>query len=233
MDFISSSVMLLGNDGKDAQLATFQKFKDYLTAKKKLQINDVQMAMLACQNLEQLSDVKFAKQAYQTFADILASRKDETFAPIIELMRASVQRLDLPGKVMDIRGTTITGEEFSIESLRGKYVLVNVWATFSPPCVQEYPYIRKIYDTYQDSGFEVVGICLDTDRDVMLKFIRDNQMPWVNLYDADQPGTHPVTTKYGIASFPTMILLDREGKVLSLETRGLILGNALAKLLGK
>ena len=123
-EFISASVMLLGNEVPDAQRKTFERFRDYLKSRSKIEFADIQMAILAGQNLEQLSDYSLAKEAYKTFADVFRNKKDGSLVDVIALLESNARRLDLPGNPFRLAGSTMSGEDFNIESLRGKYVFL-------------------------------------------------------------------------------------------------------------
>jgi peroxiredoxin len=108
-------------------------------------------------------------------------------------------------------------------------VLVDFWGTWCPPCVAEIPNIKAAYAKYHKRGFEVVGISADKDRETLEAFVRNHEIPWINLFEDDADGEHPVAKKYGIHVFPTPILVNREGIVVS--TRAM--GENLSKLLDK
>ncbi len=228
-DYISSSVMLLGNDGPEAQKKTHERFRDYIKAKPKPDDNDLRMVLLACQNLEQIADGKMAREAYLEFAKILKEKRNETLQVWISMLEANAKRMALPGKEMAVSGKTVTGDDFDIKSCRGKFTLIYFWASFDASCKQEYPYMRKLYLDYREKGFEIVAISVDEDREKLDAFLRDNEVPWINLWDEDNRSSPVAVQQYGISAVPTMILLDREGKVISLEARGLILGRLLEK----
>lgn len=228
-DYISSSVMLLGNSGPAAQKKTYEQFRDYVRSKVKPDDNDLKMVLLAGQNLEQFADGKMARDAYLEFARILKEKKNDALNVWITMLEANAKRTDLPGKELVVKGKTVTGENFDIKSCRGKWTLVYFWTSWDASCRQEYPYMRKLYLDYREKGFEIVAISLDEDREKMAAFIRENEVPWINLWDDENRSSPVAVQQYGISSIPTMLLLDREGKVISMEARGLILGKLLEK----
>ena len=89
--------------------------------------------------------------------------------------------------------------------------------------------MRKLYLDYRDKGFEIVGISVDSDREKLETFIRETEVPWINLWDEENRSSPAAVQQYGISAIPTMILLDRNGKVVSMEARGLLLGKLLEK----
>jgi peroxiredoxin len=88
-----------------------------------------------------------------------------------------------------------------------------------------------VYEKYKDRGFEIVGIGLDEKKDEALAFIKKLSIPWINLWDSRKNGVSKVMETYGVSAIPTVFLLDKEGKVISLEVRGLLLGKELERLL--
>jgi len=131
----------------------------------------------------------------------------------------AVQLEDLDGKAIDLA-----------QYVGKKPVLIEFWATWCPPCMEELPNVRDNYDRYHDKGFDVVGISLDRTKQDLEEFLTKEKLPWVTLYE--EGGRHPAVEFYAIESIPTVILVDKEGKVVSLNARGDELGELLAKLLG-
>ena len=101
----------------------------------------------------------------------------------------------------------------------------------------ELPNVTANYKNFHEQGFEVVGISLDRSREPLEKFIEKEELPWAQLYDEEiQKGTgwnHPLAQFYGISAIPAAILVDQDGKVISMKARGPELTKLLEKLLGK
>jgi thiol-disulfide isomerase/thioredoxin len=191
---------------------------------------------LADELVKAVTESKFSRESLGSamrLGDVLASQQkiDE------ELFEAMGRRIRLPGKFMLLKGKTLTGGELDWASYRGKVVLVDFWATWCGPCVAELPNVKECYEKYHEKGFDVVGISLDQGRDVLEKFVQKEKLPWTQLFDDDvQKGegwSHPMVRYYGIDAIPAAILLDKEGKVVSMAARGEDLPKLVEKLLGK
>ena len=198
--------------------------------------NDQQTAGLAMQlagAFEQLpGGEELAAAAYKSFGPLFAKSTNQQVKAMGESFAGTLRRLSLLGHPMEITGTLLNGQPFDQKSLAGKVVLVDFWATWCGPCVAEIPNVLAQYEKYHDKGFEVVGISLDEDRETLAKFVTDQKIPWPILYE--KPGgegwRHPLATYYGISGIPTVILIGRDGNVVTLNARGEKLGEALDKL---
>jgi thiol-disulfide isomerase/thioredoxin len=143
---------------------------------------------------------------------------------------AGAERLrSLTGKPLDLTGTLLDGSAFDQATLAGKVVLVDFWATWCGPCVAEIPRVRDAYDRYHERGFEVLGISLDEDHAALAAFVAEREIPWPIMVDArDDAGG--LARRYGISAIPTMILVGRDGAVVSTEARGRQLEELLDEL---
>ena len=121
-----------------------------------------------------------------------------------------------PGAVApDFTLETINGEEFTLSSLKGNYVVLDFWASWCGPCRGSIPGIKKVYAQYKDKGVEIVGISCDRTAEPWKKAVEEDKSPWIHVIDfANEKNGGRVAAKYAVHYIPTLYLLDQEGKMI-------------------
>jgi len=125
-----------------------------------------------------------------------------------------------------------TGKEITLSSLKGKYLLVDFWASWCSPCRAENPNVVKAWKEYHKKGFDVLGVSFDTNRDKWLKAVRDDQLTWPQVSDLKGWG-NAAGKLYGVNSIPANVLLDPDQKIIARNLRGIDLENKLKELFPK
>lgn len=113
-----------------------------------------------------------------------------------------------------------------------KYTLLDFWASWCPPCRQEMPVIKKIYDTYSGCGVAVVSVSLDTSPQEWKDAVSALQMNWLQLC-APKGGSSEVAAAYGVTTIPTLLLIDSNGKIIMRGSPAYRVLERLEKLLNK
>ena len=127
----------------------------------------------------------------------------------------------------------LDGKPISLADYRGKVVLLDFWAVWCGPCLGEIPRIKAVYEKYHDQGFDVIGVSLDEDEAALRAYIKENEMPWRQVFDGQKWSGHLVE-QYGVRGIPAPFLIDREGKVISVKARGSLLDELVeAEIEGK
>jgi peroxiredoxin len=139
--------------------------------------------------------------------------------------------LPIGGVAPEIQQQTPDGGTYALSDLRGKYVLIDFWASWCRPCRMENPNVKRVYDKYHKKGFEILGVSLDRDHGAWVKAIADDGLPWKHVSDLGF-WSNAAAQEYGVTSIPFTVLLDKEGRVLEKGLRAAELEVALAKLFG-
>jgi thiol-disulfide isomerase/thioredoxin len=135
-----------------------------------------------------------------------------------EAAESMVNKLDLVGKPLDLKFTALDGREIDVAALRGKVLLVDFWATWCGPCIQELPNVKAAYERLHPQGFEILGISFDQEKETLLSFVQKEKMSWPQYFDG-KGWENAIGQRFGIQGIPTMWLVDKKGVLRDLNAR--------------
>ena len=226
----------LGKDSGDSDLAAYVKFR-FLSAEYGRSLAQpsadypkIQEKWLG--NLQQfVKDYPSSEDAAEAMLQLavgeeFAGKADQAIAwyrKIIEAFPSSQMakkasgaksRLESVGKSIGLSGTSLDGKTVSLSAYQGRTVLIHYWATWCEPCKQDMVLLRALLAKYAKQDFTLIGVNLDGDRELAVAYLRSNPLPWPQLYESGGLDSR-LATEMGVFTLPTMILVDRQGKVLN------------------
>jgi peroxiredoxin len=142
-------------------------------------------------------------------------------ATLDKQMNKSVATSWVGKEAPDFSMPDVNGKEVKLSSFRGKYVLVDFWASWCGPCRSENPNLVNAFNQFKNKNFTVLGVSLDRpgQKDKWLQAINDDKLAWTNISDL-QSWNSPVVSLYGFDGIPFNVLLDPQGKVIAESLRG-------------
>lgn len=164
-----------------------------------------------------------AVELYERMSEYMAKAEDQRLRDRADTMLGAARFIKLPGNAIEVNGKLADGSDFKWEDYRGKVVLVDFWASWCGPCMGELPNMKKNLTKYGEKGFTIVGVNMDDDNARFEKCLTDKEITWVNLVgegEGKSGWSHPLAKYYGISAIPAAILVDKDGKVISLRARG-------------
>jgi thiol-disulfide isomerase/thioredoxin len=159
-----------------------------------------------------LMEIKDKKKATELFNSLEESTKKSYFGIIMDDMIHGWS-LTTPGiKFPNIVAKLLSGDEFSLKNYQGKYVALDFWGSWCTPCLSEIQSLKRLQAKYSDSLI-IVGIACHDNLDKLLKTINEDQISWFQIMEGTERETK-YSQLFGVKSFPTKILIDKEGLVL-------------------
>lgn len=166
--------------------------------------------------LVQVSEMLPAEKTRTVLQEITASAEAPEEAK--KEAQSVLKRMDAVGKPVDIKFTAIDGREIDLQSMKGKVVLIDFWATWCGPCVAEIPNVKATYDKLSPKGFEILGLSFDQDKSKLESFVKEKNLAWPQYFDG-KGWQNKFGQEFGIRSIPTMWLVDKKGNLRDMNAR--------------
>lgn len=155
-------------------------------------------------------------------------------ALVAGMLQVMAQDAFIGKQFIDLEAADENGESHALSEYagKGKWVLLDFWASWCGPCRAEMPNVKTAYRKYHDKGFEIVGFSFDEKKKAWLKAINDMNLTWIHLSDLKGWGSIAAEI-YEIEGIPDNLLIDPKGKIVAHDLRGEELQQALAKYIGE
>lgn len=171
-----------------------------------------------------------AKEMKLYFKKLDKSVRKSTKGKIFERYIKAVENASVGKKAPGITQFDLDGNPYSLQDLKGKYVLVDFWASWCPPCREENPKLVAIYQDFKDKNFEILGVSFDKDMNAWKKAIQDDKLTWKHISDL-QHWNNGAAAIYGIKAIPQNILVDPNGIIVARNLHGEDLRKKLEEIL--
>jgi peroxiredoxin len=152
---------------------------------------------------------------------------DSTFQKLVTVMK---ERVGLNHPAKDFTVTLTNGDFFNLSSQKGKVILIDFWDVRCAPCIKALPELKSYYEQFHKNGFEIIGISLDTDKELLMNFLNKKKIPW-KITCSYKGWKDELVILYGIAATPSTWLIDRKGILQYNEIKGEELKAAIELLL--
>lgn len=128
-----------------------------------------------------------------------------------EVRLKAIKMIEENGIAFDFTSKDINGKEFTLSSLRGKWVVLDFWGSWCGPCMRGVPMMKRYYDRYR-SNMEIVGIACNDKQEQWRKAVEKNEMSWINIFHPDDTlPANSIMMNYAVTNFPTKVIITPEG----------------------
>ena len=169
-------------------------------------------------------------QLKATRAKLAPALASSPYVQDLDAIIARLEKVQIGQVAPDFSLPDTAGVSVSLADFRGKYVLLDFWASWCPPCRRENPNVVKAYEENKDKNFTIIGISLDNNREKWLKGIADDHLTWTHLSDLKYWDSE-IPALYGVRAIPSNMLLDPNGVIIAKDIREEALHETLREVL--
>jgi len=185
---------------------------------------------VSARELLQMTDNAFLAESRKLFSALDEKVQQSAQGKEVAKRIALLSTIETGRQALDFTQQSLEGRSVQLSSFRGKYVLLEFWASWCGPCRGENPNLRKQYQLYKGKGLEIIGVSLDHDKQAWKQAIEKDQLPWIHVSDL-KGWKNEVATSYGIMAVPANFLIDPSGRIVAQNLRGEALNKKLEEIL--
>ncbi|MGV8879032.1 MAG: redoxin domain-containing protein [Sphingobacteriaceae bacterium] len=169
--------------------------------------------------ISSLDQIKYEQQMVNYAEEVKDNFKENVGVKQFVKHMMLVKPVSVGQQAPDFNLTDDTGKALQLSGYKGKYVMLDFWASWCAPCRQENPNVVRLYNEYKDKGFNIVGISLDEDKKAWQQAIKDDKLTWRHATEAQRFDGAVVKT-YQIEAIPSSFIIDPTGKIVAKNLRG-------------
>jgi peroxiredoxin len=234
------AVLNLGNYDRQDSLQLEQYFKESKTAEINFYKNNPDSYFTGYQ----LRNETIA--GYRTYKKMELSKKElrEIYAGLTDKIKNSAygqavkrytEMADVPevgDPYADFTFPNVKGVKVKLSDFKGKYIFVDFWASWCSPCRYQNPKLKRLYEQYKASNFEILGVSIDSEEDQWIKAVEKDKLTWINVL-SEGGRTSEVSQLYGINGLPDNLLINPDGVIVKRNIKAGELEEVLANLFSK
>ncbi|MRT94710.1 TlpA disulfide reductase family protein [Ancylomarina sp. 16SWW S1-10-2] len=171
------------------------------------------------------ADVKTLDKIINSFSEEI---RESYYLKEMLIRKENMERVAIGKQAPIFSLTSVNGEEIALDRYKGKYLLVDFWASWCGPCRAGIPNLKEIYKDYKSKGLEILSVSTDADEKAWLKAVDQEQMPWSQVRD-----TKSISNAYNITYIPMIFLIDPNGKIIDKGLHGEAIRNRVEELISK
>ncbi|GAA4438806.1 TlpA disulfide reductase family protein [Bremerella cremea] len=224
-----------GDEASEDQLVA--ALRAWIATKKKEDLEPLQMLATIEMQMEDYRKMQLARRLANLMLEHYGNHPDPQVVESVNIsVKNAEKRTGLIAKPFVVEGNNLNGTPFNWEQYKGKWVLVDFWATWCPICIEEMDHINQVYQKYRAKGFEVVSINLDDTAEARNQFFQQKQLPWPTVISANPDTTgfkDPNAQRCGVEALPFLVFVGPDGTVVEINPRGERLEELLQSVLNQ